>query len=52
MQAVSETSCSFNQVYSMMPYAKSSEYFISNGNEWNAVGSKQDGERERKRGAN
>jgi hypothetical protein len=42
--------CSFNQVYSMMPFIKLSEYLCENATGENRVGNKQRGrERERKR---
>ncbi len=40
MQAVSETQCSFNQVYSMIPSTKSSEYLYQMVTGENRVGSK------------
>ncbi len=48
MQAVSETLCSFYQVYSMMLYSKSSEYLYQMVTGENGVRSKLEGKREKK----
>ncbi len=48
VQAASEILCSFNQVYSMIPSTKSSEYLYKMATGENGMGSKR---RERKRAA-